>query len=171
MEDSNNMLLSSSPLFEYSSKEFPCNIVTSRHSYGQERVAFAFNNKSVYIELFNYHIKRVLETGVKLFPYSEKQRAHCETDEDKTFRPMTFPDIFSAFVIVGIGCLVALTRGFIEYESKHQMLSTIITRMVHKMKNCAHSRSEEVVNCTQTFLTSCLHKHSPTNHLDSHSRN
>ena len=135
MSDSNNMLLSSSPLFEYSSKEFPCNIVTSRQSYGQERVAFAFNNKSVYIELFNYHIKRVLETGVKLFPYSEKQRAHCETDEDNTFRPMTFPDIFSAFVIVGIGCLVALTRGFIEYESKHRILLSTIRRMVHKMKN------------------------------------
>ena len=62
MADSINMLLSSSPLFEYSSKEFPCNIVTSRQSYGQERVAFAFNNKSVYIELFNYHIKRVLDS-------------------------------------------------------------------------------------------------------------
>ena len=113
-----------------------------------------FNNKSVYIELFNYHIKRVLETGVKLFPYSEKQSAHCETDEDKTFRPMTFPDIFSAFVIVGIGCLVALTRGFIEYESKHQMLSSIITRMVHKMKKLSSAKITQLSNKMEMSLKS-----------------
>ena len=47
----------------------------------------------------------------------------------------------------------------------------ILAKMEYNMKNCAHSRSKEAVNCTQTFLTSCLHKHSPTNHLDSHSRN
>ena len=134
MADSSNILLSSSPLFEHSSKQFPCNIVTTRHSYGQERVAFAFNNKSVYIELFNYHIKRILETGLKLFPYSEKRQIHCETDEERTFRPMTFSDIFSAFVIVGIGCTLAMVRGLIEYELNHKTLTSFIMRLFFKIK-------------------------------------
>ena len=135
MKDSNKILLSSSPFFEYASKQYPCNIVTTRHSYGQERVAFAFNNKSVYIELFNYHIKRILETGVKLFPYSEKRHIQCETEEERIFRPMTFSDIFSAFVIVGIGCLLAIVRGFIELEFNNQILTSLFYRVYLRAKN------------------------------------
>ena len=134
MADSNNILLSSSPFFEYSSKQFPCNIVATRHSYGQERVAFAFNNKSVYIELFNYHIKRILETGVKLFQYSEKRQTHCERDEERAFRPMTFSDIFSAFVIVGIGCALAVVRSLIEFELNNKLLISLFARASYKTK-------------------------------------
>ena len=55
-KDAKKILLSSSPLFENSHDSYPCEIETTRYSYGQERVAFAFNNESVYIKLFDYHI-------------------------------------------------------------------------------------------------------------------
>ena len=118
-KDAKKILLSSSPLFENSHDSYPCEIETTRYSYGQERVAFAFNNESVYIKLFDYHIKRALEIGVKRFPYDERTAVHCDAEDEAIFRPMSFSDICSAFVIVGAGGLLALISCF--FESRHKL--------------------------------------------------
>ena len=131
MKDPQQILLSSSPLFEYSHDSYPCEVETTRYSHGQERVAFAFNNQSVYIKLFNYHIKRALEIGIKLLPYEQRGEAHCHAHDEAVFRPMSFSDLCSAFVILGAGLLFAIIKCSFESRFKfYWFLNTIRKRVV-----------------------------------------
>ena len=105
--NSKMILFGVSPYIEAVFESFPCEIVTTEHSYGQEGSAFGFNNKSAYVELFNYHILMALSSKWKS-PFDIKKGIDCTTDEEEIFRPMSYSEIFSAFVMIGIGILISI---------------------------------------------------------------
>ena len=88
-------------------ESFPCEVVTTQYSYNKENWGFTFNNESEYVKLFNYYILRGKDGGMgPLFP--NNPNAECKTPEEDIFRPLFFGDVFSAFIMGGIGCFVAI---------------------------------------------------------------
>ena len=99
--------------FKYLYDSFPCEIIASDTSYNQQQWAFGFNKKSTYIKLFNYHISKGMELGLEV--YANQKETQCATIIEKTFRPVNFEDIFPAFVVASVGCVIAIVLCVAEF--------------------------------------------------------
>ena len=104
--DSRKILFYPYSIFKYLYNSYPCEIIATHTSYNQEQWAFAFNNKSAYIKLFNYHISKGVELGLEA--YANQKEIQCATIKEESFRPINYGDIFPAFVFASIGCVIAI---------------------------------------------------------------
>ena len=101
-------------LFENMYRSFPCEIVTPRESFGNVKLAWPFNNKSSYIKLFSYHSHRMMEAGIE--NRQHKREVQCTSE---AFRSFGYGEVFSVFVISGVGFCIAAIYGLIEFASCH----------------------------------------------------
>ena len=114
-EDSEKVLFSASPLFEMEFDSYPCNVVASKIGYNFHSAAYVFKKDSQYIDLFNYHITSVKEKGLETEWFdSEKTMDECKDTVTNNFRAFSYSDVISAFVIFGLGCLIAVGYSTIE---------------------------------------------------------
>ena len=115
-EDANKVLFGPSPEFEMLFKSFPCEITSTGFSYGYRQLAFPFKKKSPLIRLFNYHIARIMESGLETHQEHINRRSttKCYSEETDMFRVFTYKDVVPAFVVSGIGCFVAIIYVIIE---------------------------------------------------------
>ena len=88
----------------------PCELVEAKKRYGLNSIAMAFNKESPYIKLFNYHIRQIKEKGLATESYNPNgEQYQCSNEgSGNQFRPFSYDDVFSAFVIYGIGCVTAI---------------------------------------------------------------
>ena len=96
---------------------FPCKIMATGSTYGHFYMAFPLNKNSSYIKLFSYHIRRIKESGLETQWSAIKWRSHmpCNSEEDEVFRPSSYKNVISAFVVFGVGCIIASIYCFIEW--------------------------------------------------------
>ena len=111
--DSKQILFYPSDSFKSFYKSFPCEIVASDASYNIQQWAFGFNNKSAYIKVFNYYISKGIELGLEAYPRLKDEQ--CTKDNEDIFRPMSFGDIFPAFVFAAMGGFIATFLCVFEY--------------------------------------------------------
>ena len=111
--DHRKVLLYPSIIFRHVYKSFPCEVSDTGFTYFQEGWAFAYNNESTYLPLFNYYIAKGMELGLEAYPvFKEKD---CNSHKEEIFRPINIGDIFPAFVVVGTGCLISTILCLLEY--------------------------------------------------------
>ena len=91
---------------------YPCEIIASQCSYNEEIWALGYNNQSAYTRLFDFQILKWLPWEI----YPSRNDIECTSEEEEIFRPISFGDIFPAFLVGGIGCVTALTFCIFEYS-------------------------------------------------------
>ena len=105
--------------FEGMFDSYPCEIVSAVGNLGMVQAAFPFNNNSSYIDLFSYHVPRIIEVG--LGTGMGHRKPQCSITKEETFRSFGYEEVFSVFVMIGIGFWVAIincTVEFICYQCK-----------------------------------------------------
>ena len=114
-DDPEKVLFTSSPYFEMMFDSYPCNVAASKVGYSLHYGAYVFNKDSQYIDLFNYHITSIEEKGLETEWFDPgKTIMECEDKVDKNFRVFSYNDVISAFVICGLGSLIAV--GYLAIE-------------------------------------------------------
>ena len=95
---------------------YPCRISTAPTRYNKHSVAYAFQKNSTFIKVFDNVIDRLKETG----PLSRMRRnklkfrplPNCKDDRQWS---IGYQNIFSAFVLSGIGCLMTISIWAFEH--------------------------------------------------------
>jgi hypothetical protein len=99
------------PLFE----SYPCDIVRAQQTYFHRVFALAFKKNSQYVDLFSHQIRRYLESGVTENMASLKRYPKgTVTCPSENFLSIGYEVVFSAFVVSGLGILVAVVQLVIE---------------------------------------------------------
>lgn len=116
-QDSHKILFGPSPEFEMIYESFPCEIMTTGFSYGYRQLAFPFKKNSPLLNLFNYHIGKILESGLERLQDTIDMRGKrkCRSEKDQKFRAFSYKDVISVFVFSGVGCITAILYCFIEW--------------------------------------------------------
>ena len=126
IKDDTSVFFAGSPTFEMRSTEnYPCKFTGSRNGYNQETSGYAFNKNSQYVDLFSYHITRIVQKGLET-EYANAKRISkvCGEEMVSDFRAFSYKDVFSLFVILALGCLIAIVYSVLEYIYTRRMLST-----------------------------------------------
>ena len=115
-KDDHKLLFGPSPEFEMLYDSFPCQISSTGITYGHRQLAFPFKKNSPLLKLFNYHIARIMESGLETHMHKIKIRAStkCSSEEDEKFREFGYNDVISAFLCSGFGFIFAIIYLFIE---------------------------------------------------------
>ena len=99
-------------------KDYPCHILGSKETYAKYAMAFPFQRDSPYAYLINYQINHVWQAGLKSRMFEKaflyKELSNCES-EDGSFKEITYHNIVTAFMAVGMGVFVAGCSLIIEY--------------------------------------------------------
>ena len=106
----------------------PCNVTSDSPDYFTVSIGWAFQKHSPFLQLFNYHLTKAKETGSVqriLNKYiSRIENVQCVTSN---FKEITIENIFTAFLILAIGIVVAFfaTIGERIYKKRDKsMLKT-----------------------------------------------
>ena len=100
----------------------PCNIVPTSKPYFQVSVSLAFPKGSPYVSLFNYAINNIRQTGqvdrITKSAQLLKPPPSCTVlGGTSSFKPIQYENIFTAFLLLGAGILVAALSLYIERVS------------------------------------------------------
>ena len=116
IDDDQKVLFGSSPSSEMMFDSYPCNVVASRVGYHFHSAAYGLSKDSQYVDLFNHHITSIREKGLETEWFDpEETITKCEDKHGQHFRRFSYIDVISAFVIFGLGCLLAVGYSAIEY--------------------------------------------------------
>ena len=151
MKDSNKVLFGESPTVQFSYDGFPCEIVSAPSVYGRHSGAYAFTTESPYLRLFGYYISQVKQSGL-LPKYTKPDNSLCSSDEG--YSPLSYSNIFSAFVVCGIGLALALLYSifeFISYSSqrndeKQLRIQSKLTKWYNELDTFEHKLNHMIVS-------------------------
>ena len=135
----------------------PCELVEAKKRYGLNSIAMAFNKESPYIKLFNYHIRQIKEKGLATESYNPNGEQYQCSDEGSgnQFRPFSYDDVFSAFVIYGIGCVTAIAYlvfekgNFYSEKIRDQYRITAMIRPEYFAAPVLGSKENNIVSVTR----------------------
>lgn len=100
------------PIFE----NYPCNIIRADQTYFHRSFALGLQKNSPYLKIFNYKIRKYVESGVLAntgaMKKNSKGTVKCPSD---TVESIGYETIFSAFVLFGIGIVISAIYACIEY--------------------------------------------------------
>ena len=95
--------------------DYPCRITTAATSYFDNYVSFAFPKNSDLVGLFSEKILALKQSGQveKVLDkyFGVKRRVTCS---DKNFKEIKFENIFTAFLVLGVGVTSAWLVAFME---------------------------------------------------------
>lgn len=93
---------------------YPCQIVSSTKSYFRVNIAWAFQKNSQYLEVFNYQLNKLKQTGhldrILKTLIAERPEIPCESG----FQPIKIKAIFTAFIMLAGGAALAIVLSIIE---------------------------------------------------------
>ena len=95
-------------------KSFPCEVVTTGHTFGSVQGTWPFQNQSPYADLFGYHARRMVDLGLTSHMNRKRGDIKCTTKQDETFRPFGYGEVQTLFAISGIGYIMAIIYCIIE---------------------------------------------------------
>ena len=94
----------------------PCKITASKKKYNEDLSGYIFNKNSQYMNLFNYHILKTIQSGVETeWLDTKKMSSDCIHNMDDQFRAFSYKDVISVFVLFASGCTIALFSLVFEY--------------------------------------------------------
>ena len=100
------------PIFE----NYPCRIIRADQTYFHRAFALGLQKNSPYLKMFNYKIRKYVESGVLAntgaMKKNPKGTVTCPSD---TVKSIGYETIFSAFVLFGIGLALSVLYAWIEY--------------------------------------------------------
>ena len=90
-------------------ESYPCKITADKSTRLLEYGSYAFHQESPYVDLFSYYMSYIVEKGLETeyFDQNEENTFSCEEDNESSFMSINFDGVISAFVLVGVGCLLA----------------------------------------------------------------
>ena len=114
-EDYHNVGFIPSPYFEMTASNAQ-NLYAAPQIYAPTTAAYGFYNNSPYIDLFNHHIRHIIQSGLNHeMPNLEgSHETGCNSYENNQYRPFDYHDVFSLFALFGIGLLLAFIYCGIE---------------------------------------------------------
>ena len=118
LKDAKKVLFAESPTVEYSFDIFPCTLTSAPKVYGSHSGAYAFPTGSPYTKVFAYHLSRIEQSGIMPLFSNKEPRGSCSNDDDG-YSPLSYSNIFSAFVVFGLGLLGAIMYAIFEYFYKN----------------------------------------------------
>ena len=127
LSDQHKVLLYTYPDIPMMLKSYPCKITAHKSSRIIEYGSYAFHEESPYVELFSYYMSYIVEEGLEkeYFDRNEESSILCDESNESSFMSITFDGVISAFVLVGVGCLLASACFFAEkiYSGFHSNIS------------------------------------------------
>ena len=104
---------------ENSLENYPCDIVRSSKTYFQRPAALGFRKNSPYLSLFNYNLGMYKQSGVLSNLASIKRHSTYTADcQGNQTLSVTYKQVFSAFLVFGIGIGISLLNAIIEFLFK-----------------------------------------------------
>ena len=117
IHDEKYILLSLSPDFEMMFDTFPCEVVSSKITYGEFPGGYIFSKDSSLLNVFNYHIQKIAEKGLETERFDEQKYSiiECGDINDVFFITLSYNEVISAFYLLALGCFVASMNMIMEY--------------------------------------------------------
>ena len=117
IQDEKYILLALSPDFEMMFDTFPCEVVSSKITYGEFPGGYIFGKESNFLNVFNYHIQKINEKGLETESFDEQKNSiiECGDVHDGYFITLSYNEVISAFYLLFLGCLVASMNMILEY--------------------------------------------------------
>ena len=101
---------------ELAFESFPCEIIRSSNTYFHRSMALAFRKGSPYVKLFSSKIRQYKEYGLidnmEGLKTNSKDNVLCTHDD---VHELGYENIFSSFVFLGSGILLAMINFCVEY--------------------------------------------------------
>ena len=96
---------------------YPCKLMKSVYTYHKTSVAYPFPKNSPHKKVFDKAINRLVETGsISIFEQHKKHlKPIVNCDEDSDWVALGYENILIAFVISGIGLVLAIIYCLLEY--------------------------------------------------------
>ena len=115
--DEKKILLALSPDFEMMFDTFPCEVASSKITYGEFPGGYIFSKESNLLDIFNYHIQKITEKGLETESFDEQKNSiiECGDVHDGYFLTLSYNEVISAFYLLFLGCLVASMNMIMEY--------------------------------------------------------
>ena len=136
-KDDKKVYLGFSPYFEMLLEKEQCNITALRVRFNSHYGGYVFNKESQFLDIFNYHIREMMDTEALSKVLDEmKESIKCEDDTQSNFKEIDYMDVCSAFGILGFGCALSLGYSILE----------VITKVILKHKS-GLSKENEPPNC------------------------
>ena len=121
LEDHKKVSFMGSPTAEILTRKsdkdmIPCKITASKKKYNEDLSGYIFNKNSQYTSLFNYHILKIIQSGVETeWLDNKKMSSDCIYNMDDQIRPFSYKDVISVFVLFASGCTISLLSLVFEY--------------------------------------------------------
>ena len=121
LEDDKKVSFMGSPTAEILTRKIgkdmiPCKITSSKKKYNEDLSGYVFNKNSQYMSLFNYHILKIIQSGVETeWLDTNKMSSDCIHNMDDQIRAFSYKDVISVFVLFASGCTIALFSSVFEY--------------------------------------------------------
>ena len=124
VHDEKYILLSLSPDFEMMFDTFPCEVVSSKITYGEFPGGYIFSKESNLLNVFNYHIQKITEKGLETERFDEQKNSiiECGDINDGFFITLSYNEVISAFYVFASGCLVASMSMIFEYGYQNWLI-------------------------------------------------
>ena len=126
LADPKKILLALSPDFEMMFDTFPCKVVSSKTTYMEYPSGYVFSKESNFLRVFSYHVQQINEMGLETEWFDGKKYAFTECDDDSkgNFVTLSYNEVISAFFLLVLGGLIALTNMILEYGYQYWLLRT-----------------------------------------------
>ena len=98
-------------------EHYPCQVMMSMDSYSSFQWAYGMEEDSPLLKLINYRLNLMRQTGTWAASYHnspKKSYSNLCSDSNQGFNPLGYQNIFSAFVALGLGLMVAILTMMAE---------------------------------------------------------
>ena len=120
LSDEYNVLYYTYPEIPIMYKSYPCEITADKTTILREFGTYPFHKDSPYVSLFDHHLYNIEEQGLETEFFDRQEENEFSCEEESLFLSITFDGVYSAFALLGMGCLIASTCYVAEkYYSKH----------------------------------------------------
>ena len=120
----------------------PCRITSTKKEYNRDFSGYIFNKRSPYIELFNYHILKIIQNGLETeLVDNKKVFSDCNDNMDNQSRAFSYNELISVFALFASGCVLAVLYSVFEYFFQTKVLSNTTTD--NKRQNCLEIEIEK----------------------------
>ena len=96
---------------------YPCKITAAPQRYNEHSIAYPFKKNSTFTKVFNSALNRMMETGslTSINRHRSKFKPLSNCNEERGWASLGYQNIFSAFVVAGIGFFIATVTMLFEH--------------------------------------------------------
>ena len=128
LSDNKAVYFGISPEVELSADSYPCELMRSKTSYHSRESAYVFKKNSPLTNIFSNQISRMMESGIEQTEIhtSLNKNNECNHASEQSFRTLSYKDIILGFVLLLIGCILAVFIMSVEHLLKTSRLKILL---------------------------------------------